>query len=142
MSTTPELERETSAQSHNDIHSRGPSTGPPYRCEAQTCGKTFANNRELQRHYLSCKQGQEVLGHSLTTSLLAFRCACGKSHSRRDNHKEHVRKCQREATGEYRCEKGHTRSDKKQWLAHLEGKECKPRRGRPPRQSSKIGIFI
>ncbi|KAI0537497.1 hypothetical protein GGR58DRAFT_527377 [Xylaria digitata] len=139
LSYTPGLQQEASLQSHN-TPSRSPTTGSPYRCQFQACNKVFPNNRELQRHCKSRKHAQHLWDDCSTASASSFRCACGKFDTRRDNHERHVKICQNEATGQYRCDKGHTRSDKEEWLAHLQDAECKPRRGRP-RTSSRPSMM-
>ncbi|KAI0437264.1 hypothetical protein F4803DRAFT_162483 [Xylaria telfairii] len=134
-SYTPELQHETSAQLQS-TRSRSPIPGPPYRCKVHTCSKVFPNDRELQRHYKSRTHGQDLWDDRSAASNWSFKCACGKLDPRRDNHRRHVIGCQHEVTGQYRCDKGHTRQDKEQWLAHLEDVVCKPRRGRPPGSST------
>ncbi|RWA09194.1 hypothetical protein EKO27_g5903 [Xylaria grammica] len=67
-----------------------PSTSEvrPYSCHA--CSAVFAYLKDLRRHMETVhRDGQEAV----------FRCNCGKSDTRRDNHCRHIRNCTKKRSG-------------------------------------------
>ncbi|KAK2593829.1 hypothetical protein QQS21_008487 [Conoideocrella luteorostrata] len=114
----------------------GISTGTarPFRCE-RDCNASFPSRRELQRHYQTSQHQPALYNASSSESYTSLQCACGKIDPRRDNHKRHVKICQRPAIQPFRCDRGHTATDKTAWLDHLDDPECKPPRGRPRRHA-------
>ncbi|KAF7558109.1 hypothetical protein G7Z17_g87 [Cylindrodendrum hubeiense] len=86
---------------------------------------------QLQRHHAT-RLHQPALYGASSSPQASLQCSCGKANPRRDNYKRHVKKCRLPARQPFRCNRGHTETDKVAWLAHLDDPGCKPPRG-PPR---------
>ncbi|KAI1389293.1 uncharacterized protein F4822DRAFT_195948 [Hypoxylon trugodes] len=88
------------------------------------CGREFQYDKDLARHLNTTK----VHGN-----LQHYHCACGKGkQSRKDNHKRHVKNCEKKKQGgRYRCKCGDEDTHENDHLRHV--KSCGRRRvGRPP----------
>lgn len=106
----------------------------PFSC-GRGCRALFPSKRELERHYSTFSHQPELYDACSLVSQASFHCACGYVSPRRDNYKRHIYDCARPAKQPYRCNNGHTGTDHLEWFAHLEGPDCKPKRGAPRRRS-------
>lgn len=113
-----------------------------FPCE-RGCNRSFPSRRERDRHHGTLRHaGAQPDWDSSVPSPGAspFQCACGKTDARRDNHRRHVKGCTGPRPGTppvvFRCDRGHTlTAGGDTWLAHLDGADCKPRKGAPPRRT-------
>ncbi|KAK4188565.1 hypothetical protein QBC35DRAFT_473408 [Podospora australis] len=103
----------TYSQSDTSDQEAGPSTAPgkPYRCEP--CDENFANQKNLERHFLSGKHNSDVA---------KFKCACGFMQARKDNYRRHLLTCAFEVNFVYRCSCGETTQEKGKHEKHID--EC------------------
>jgi hypothetical protein len=82
-----------------------------FMCEVSSCAAVFASMKDLDRHVYSVHE-RDPAKH--------FRCLCGKTNPRKDNHERHVRNCRNSRVHPYfRCTCGHSVTDKLHHLNHV-----------------------
>ena len=89
-----------------------------FRCEKAGCEQVFTNKRGRDRHYKTRAHAAE------RDSNPTYRCRCGKSDTRKDNHRRHLNSCKKDFMTPYQCLCGtHTVMEKEEHEAHV--KNCK-----------------
>ena len=79
---------------------------PRFACQHGQCTRAFRSQKDLGRHL-----------DSVHRKSAAFRCRCGKTFPRKDNHDRHVRGCRKEPVTSFRCRCG---SEADMIVGHLE----------------------
>ncbi|KAK9424873.1 hypothetical protein SUNI508_13395 [Seiridium unicorne] len=103
------------------------STREEFKCLMGCIDRTFATERDLNRHHYRTEIHRTINQHG------CFICRCGKKSLRKDNHVRHIRACRHVHVSGYSCAKcGDMTPDKQGHLDHLAG--CVDTRGRKPRE--------
>ncbi|KAK4463245.1 hypothetical protein QBC42DRAFT_70499 [Cladorrhinum samala] len=102
--------------SHDGVQSptnSSPSGSRRFQCGVPGCGQEFGSPKDLSRHEDSVHASNGDADH--------FRCQCGKTHARKDNHDRHARGCRLPKTSTYRCRCGRETPSVTDHLAHAGG---------------------
>ncbi|KXJ87071.1 hypothetical protein Micbo1qcDRAFT_197967 [Microdochium bolleyi] len=85
-----------------------------YACCWSKCCKTFPSEKDRIRH-------ERTHDKNTSARLGTYRCICGKTDSRRDNHRRHVETCRSvySTTGSFVCAKGCRHATAQDHLDHL-----------------------
>lgn len=100
-SSTPSVPTTTEPSSTplTDVDNPVPGNRVPARfvCQEERCSRSFGSQKDLDRHRDSVhgSSGADV-----------FRCRCGKTEARKDNHDRHVRKCRLPTVAPFCCRCG------------------------------------
>ncbi|KAI1108804.1 hypothetical protein F5Y14DRAFT_434636 [Nemania sp. NC0429] len=109
--------------------SSAPSTPPQLNHQCLMCptAPTFSTSKDLVRHQKTSKA-------HWTESTQFYRCRCGISQTRKDNHLRHVQNCDAQPCNAYGCKCKAETEVQDDHIKHVEG--CGRRRRRGPRQTA------